>query len=127
MKCGVGTNDVEKCVQNVCKSNVKKFRDIAMIKFIMSRKLLDASIEEKRLRREFGKKSTEFNKLIRKGSEADTRFRIMMRSETEKLWKEGKEKIPRIPRVCDPHPEARYPVTRAILPPQGAYRYDVNL
>ena len=92
MKCGVGTNDVEKCVQNVCKSNVKKFRDVAMIKFIMNRKLLDASIEEKRLRREFGKKSTEFNKLIRKGSEADTRFRVMMRSETEKLWKEGKEK-----------------------------------
>ena len=71
---------------------MKKFRDVAMIKFIMSRKLLDANIEEKRMRREFGKKNMEFNKLIRKGSEADTRFRLIMKNETEKIWQDGKEK-----------------------------------
>ena len=95
VKCGVGTNDVE----NVCKSNVGgKKRDVSMIKFIMSRKLRDANIEEKRVRREYGKKSMEVNKVIPKGSDVDIRFRVTMRYETEKMWEKRKDKNRR--KVC---------------------------
>ena len=58
----------------------------------MNRKLRDANIEEKKVRREYGKASMELNKVIPKGSEVDTRFRITMRIETEKVWREGKNK-----------------------------------
>ena len=92
MKRGVGTHDVEKCVMYLCRSTVKKRRDVTMIRFIMNRKLLDARIEEKRVRKEFGRMNMELNKIIPKGSEVDRRFRMVMRFEQEKLWREGKAK-----------------------------------
>ena len=92
MRRGVGTNDVESCVEKVCMSNVRKKKDVTMIKFIMSRKLLDADIEERRVRKEYGKMSMEVNKIIPRGSEINERFRATMKNATEIKWKEGKNK-----------------------------------
>ena len=92
MKCGVGTNEVEKCVESLSKSSVRKTRNTRMIKFIMGEKLLDAKIEEKRVRREYEKKRAAFNRVIPIGSEIDTWFRILLRIETGKVWEEGKIK-----------------------------------
>ena len=91
-KRGVGTNEVEKCVKNLCKSSVRKSRDTKLVRFIMSRKVLDANIEERRVRREYMLCMTEFNNIIRTGSEADREFRTLMKTETEKLWRSGKTK-----------------------------------
>ena len=92
VKCGVGTNEVEKCVENLSKSSVRRARNTRMIRFIMGDKLLDAKIEEKRMRKEYEKRRVEFNRVVPIGSEIDTWFRILMRIETEKVWKEGKAK-----------------------------------
>ena len=56
-----------------------------MIRFIMRDKLLDAKIEEKRVRKEYEKRRVEFNRVVPIASEIDTWFRILMRIETEKV------------------------------------------
>ena len=63
-----------------------------MIKFIMKEKLLDAKIEETRVRKECEKKRTIYNKIIPVGSQIDTWFRLLMKMETGKIWEEGKNK-----------------------------------
>ena len=92
VKRGVGTNEVEKCVESLSKSSIRKGRNTKMIRFIMSEKLIDAKIEEKRVRKEYEKRRLEFNRIVPLGSEIDTWFRILMRIETEKVWNERKNK-----------------------------------
>ena len=92
VKCGVGTNEVERCVEILSKSSMRKTRNIKMIKFIMNDKLLDSKIEEKRVRKEYERKRAAFNRIVPVGSEIDTWYRILLRIETERLWVEGKNK-----------------------------------
>ena len=92
MKCGIGTNEVEGCVRNLNRCSVRKGRDTKMIRFIMSRKVIDARIEEGNVRRELEKNRLDYNKFVSKGSEVDLRFRSRMKEETERIWREGKDK-----------------------------------
>ena len=92
VKCNVGTNEVENCVKRLCKSSVRMRRDTDMIKFIMKRKLLDANYDEKEVRKEYGKRTHEYNKVIPKGCPTDMYFRALMETETSRLWREGKVK-----------------------------------
>ena len=92
VKCGVGTNEVERCVEKLSKSSVRKIRNTKMIKFIMGEKLLDAKIEETRMRKEYEKRRAVYNRVIPIGSVIDTWFRLLMRMESGKVWEEGKNK-----------------------------------
>ena len=68
MNRNIGTNDVEKCVRAVCKQNVKKKRNIGMIRNIMRMKLDDAEYDEKQTRKEFCYKNSEYRKTVMRGS-----------------------------------------------------------
>ena len=72
VKCGVGSNEVERCAEILTKSSVRKTRNIVMIKFIMKEKLIDSKIEEKRVRKEYEKKRAVFSRIAFFSSEINT-------------------------------------------------------
>ena len=92
MKRNIGTNDVEKYVQVVCKQNVRKTRNIAMIRHAMKMKLDDAEYDERVTRKYFYEKLNEYRKVMIRGSLVDEEFRRMMKREVEDVWMEGKKK-----------------------------------
>jgi hypothetical protein len=52
MRKNIGTNDVEKYVNVVCKQNVRKKRNVGMIQYAMNMKLDDAEYDEWMIRKQ---------------------------------------------------------------------------
>ena len=92
MKKNIGTNDVEKYVGIVCKQNVRKMRNVPMIRHAMKMKLDDADYDEKMTRKYFNEKLSDYRKVMIRGSPADVEFRIIMKYEVEDVWMKGKLK-----------------------------------
>ena len=92
LKKNVGTNDVVKYVNGVCKQNVKKTNKAAMIQFAMKMKVRDAEYDERVTRKAFNQKLSEYNEATIKGSHADITFRNIMKYEVEDVWIKGKHK-----------------------------------
>merc|ERR1712030_280966 len=88
----IGTNDVEKYVKVVCKQNVRKKRNVAMIRNAMKMKLDDAEYDEKMVRKQFTYYLNEYRKVTIRGSFADEKFKSVMKNEVEILWNLGKQK-----------------------------------
>ena len=93
VKHSIGTNEVEYCVQRLCRYNsIRKGRDAQMVKFIMNRKVCDAEFAIKEMKKEYGKRNAEYNSIVPSRCRADLIFRSMMSVETDKMWKDGKAK-----------------------------------
>ena len=92
MKRDIGTNEVEKYVDIVCKQNVKKKRNVSMIRYTMRMKLDDAEFDEKMIRKQFNMKRSEYEKATIRGSPVDEEFRRIMKLEVEDVWVKGKQK-----------------------------------
>ena len=92
MKKNIGTNDVVKYVNGVCKQNVKKTNKAAMIRFDMQMKVRDAEYDERVTRKAFNQKLSEYKEATIKGSHADIAFRNIMKYEVEDVWIKGKPK-----------------------------------
>ena len=88
----VGTNEVENCVARLDKNSTYKSRDVEIVKFIMKRKLHNAEFEEKKIRKEFTLRSSEYDRIVPRKSNADIAFKSLMRTETDKIWRDGKFK-----------------------------------
>lgn len=88
----IGTNDVEKYVKVVCKQNVRKKRNVAMIRNAMKMKLDDAEYDEKMVRKQFTYYLNEYRKVTIRGSFADEKFKSVMKNEVEIRWNLGKQK-----------------------------------
>ena len=86
MWLGVGTNDVEKYVEKVCKQNVRKARNSKLIRDTMRTKVADAEYVEKQSRKEFVKKSIQYGRLTNRGSFVDVEFKRMMKYEVEYVY-----------------------------------------
>ena len=71
MKRNIGTNEVEKYVGVECKQNVKKKRNVPMIRYTMKMKLDDAEFDENMIRKQFKQKLCEYEKTTIRGSPAD--------------------------------------------------------
>ena len=89
---GVGTNEVENCVKEMSKQNVKPGTNMKLVRDIMRNKLEDATYDERRMRRQFLKRKIEYQRSLMKGSLLDMRFHEVMKYEVEKVWMMGKEK-----------------------------------
>ena len=92
LKKNVGTNDVVKYVNGVCKQNVKKTNRTIMIQFAMRMKVKDAEYDERLARKVFNQKLSEYKQSTIRGSHADTEFRNIMKYEVEDIWNKGKQK-----------------------------------
>ena len=92
MESSLGTNDVEKCASKLCKQNVKKGRNVKLIRDIMKSKVEDAEYDAHMIRKEFIRKSVQYNRVITKGSGIDIEFKNVMKREVEDVWKDGKKK-----------------------------------
>ena len=88
----IGTNEVENCVKKLCRSSVRMDRDNEMIKFIMNRKLRDATYQEREVRKEYKKRNYEYNQVVPKGCITDLQLKTIMGFETDKIWRDGKVK-----------------------------------
>ena len=91
-KCDVGTNEVEQCVSKLTRSSFRKVRDLETVKFIMSRKILDAEYDIKKARIEYRKSEIEFCKRVPRVYDAHRSFLYIKKRETERVWEEGKVK-----------------------------------
>ena len=60
MKKNIGTNDFEKYVSIFCKQNVRKKRNIGMIRSALKMKLDDAKYDENVVQRQFNQKHREY-------------------------------------------------------------------
>jgi hypothetical protein len=102
MKRNIGTIEVEKYVGLVCKQNVKKKRNVPMIRYTMKMKLDDAEFDENMIRKQFKQKLREYEKTTIRGSPADVEFRRIMKLEVEDVWIKGKLKnIQKVKRLVE--------------------------
>ena len=92
MQKNIGTNEVEHYVKNMCKHNVRKNRNVGMIRSAMKVKLEDAEYDEKQTRKLFNAKFKEYRNCSVKGSVIDEQFNKVMRHKVEEIWRLGKEK-----------------------------------
>ena len=90
LKYKISTNDVNKCVQILCKDNMNQKRREKLVCCMMKDKLDDAEKEVRRARRENSNKIEEYRKVIREGGPADLSFKMIMRREGEKVWNNGR-------------------------------------
>jgi hypothetical protein len=63
----VGTNEVEIYTARVCKQNVRKMRDVQLVRQAMCSKLRDAEYDEKMIRSEFVRTSVEYRRVTIRG------------------------------------------------------------
>ena len=83
LRRNIGTNEVERYVRVVCKQNVRKKRNVGMIRNAMKMKLEDAEYDEKITRELFIHKLNEYKNVVTKGSAIDVEFRGIMKCKVE--------------------------------------------
>ena len=76
MRKNIGTNDVKKYVNVVCKQNVRKKRNVGMIQYAMNMKLDDAEYDEWMIRKQFNRMLCEYRRVTIKG------YRVQKNHET---------------------------------------------
>ena len=91
-KHGVGTNEVEGCVERLCKNMTNKIRNQNIVKVIMREKVRDAQAEIQLIRRQLRQNDREFHRYIPEKSHGDNVFKAGVKNVTEKIWRDGKRK-----------------------------------
>ena len=94
-KHGIGTNEVEGCVTKLSKNMVNKTRNHNIVKVIMREKVKDAQMEIFSIRKHKRQNERELHRYIQEHSYGDCAFKTIVKSVTEKLWKDGKKKTRR--------------------------------
>ena len=94
-KHGIGTNEVEGCVNKLCKNMVNKMRNQIIVKVIMREKVKDAQIEIQSVRKQVRQYDRELHRYVQKNSQGYITFKTIVKSVTEKVWKVGKKKTRR--------------------------------
>ena len=89
---GVGTHDVERYASGVCRQNVRKARNVKLIRDILKHKVDDAKYDEDCARKQFVRSKIIYYKIVKRGSFVDQEFNRVMKYEVEWVWNNIQEK-----------------------------------
>ena len=89
MFLGVGTNEVENYAQRVSRQNVRRGRNVRMVRDMMRNKLDDARFDERQVRRMFVRSKILYRKTVQRGSYTDMEFHRVLPKIRQLFEKDG--------------------------------------